>query len=402
MKLQHTSIDLADGRELIYFDETPRPHPERDKRPLDDRPSESEVRYDALAGEWVAIAAHRGNRTYLPPADQCPLCPTQPGHPSEIPGEYDVAVFENRFPSLGPELGELPEPPSRRDSPVSGPGGWGVRAPGYGRCEVVAFTSEHEGSFSSLSQGRAMTVLGALAQRTEQLGRLPGIRQVFPFENRGEQIGVTMQHPHGQIYAYPYVTPRAAAIAESAERHFSRTGRVLLADILNQERSSGERMLAEGRHFSAFVPFAARWPLEAHIVPHRQISDLSEVSTEELEELSGLVLALLRRLDALYDSPTPYIAAWHQVPLKASLRQSGRLHFQVTSPRRAADKLKFLAGSEAAMGAFIVDATPEQIAAQLRSVELGSVEPGSVEPVRPARNEDSAQLENLETKVAQS
>lgn len=372
MTVHITSITLADGRELIYFDEAPRAHPNLDERTLGPRASGSEIRYDALTGDWVVVAAHRGDRTYHPPADQCPLCPSRPGRSSEIPGDYDVAVFENRFPALGPTLGDAPDPLIHDNAA----GGWGTAAPGYGRCEVVAFSSRHQGSFASLSPQRARTVLEALAHRTARLNELPGIRQVFPFENRGEQIGVTMEHPHGQIYAYPYVPPRAAVIAEAAGRHFERTGRVLLQDVLHRERE-GDRMLAEGRHFSAFVPYAARWPLEAQIVPHRQVGDLSELHSEEFDELAQLLLDLLQRLDAVYASPTPYVAAWHQVPLNAAARQAGRLHFQLTSPRRAADKLKFLAGSEAAMGAFIVDATPERIAEQLRSAHPVPVRSGS-------------------------
>ena len=127
-------------------------------------------------------------------------------------------------------------------------------------------------------------------------------------------------------------------------------------------------MILEGEHFSAYVPFAARWPLEVHLVPHRQVPDLAALSGAERDELAGMYLDLLQRVDGLYDTPTPYIAAWHQTPVTAADREAGWLHLQLTSPRRAADKLKFLAGSEAAMGAFINDTTAEQTAAKLREV----------------------------------
>lgn len=362
MKPTMSSIQLADGRELIYFDESPCSHLETDHRPLPARSLEDtgEVRFDALSGDWVAIAAHRGSRTYLPPAEQCPLCPSKPGALSEIPAaDYDVVVFENRFPSLGPALGSLaehtPTPPT-----------WGTKSLGFGRCEVVAFTSDHQGSFGTLGPDRARTVLAALAQRTAWLSALPGVQQVFPFENRGKDIGVTLHHPHGQIYAYPYLTPRAAVMAKAARAHHERHDEVLLAHILRSEQESGARMVLQGEHFSAFVPFAAHWPLEVHLVPHRQVADLADLSDGELDELTVMYLDLLYRLDSVYDSPTPYIAAWHQAPIEPRLRAVSRLHLQITSPRRAADKLKFLAGSEAAMGAFINDSTPERIAEQLR------------------------------------
>ena len=359
-----TSTSLSDGRELIYFDDAAAPKPRAtelttDHRGLPPRGEPGEVRYDALADEWVAVAAHRQTRTHLPPADQCPICPTTAANPSEIPAsDYDVVVFENRFPSLGPALGPVPEATS-----------WGTKGPAYGRCEVVAFTPSHTGSFSELGETRARTVIEAWAHRTEALSALPGIKQVFPFENRGADIGVTLHHPHGQIYAYPYVTPRAGVLGAAARKfHDAHDGKdTLTGSLLRSEREDGSRMVLEGENFSAYVPFAARWPLEIHLVPHRQVPDLAALNGEERDELASVYLNLLQRVDALYPTPTPYISAWHQAPLDPVLRPAGYLHLQLTSPRRAADKLKYLAGSEAAMGAFINDTTPEQVAATLRA-----------------------------------
>ncbi len=362
-----TPTRLSDGRELIYFDADAAGaarHRDQsltqDTRGLPPRGPAGTARYDALSGEWIAVAAHRQSRTHLPPADQCPLCPTTPGNLSEVPAsDYEVVVFENRFSSFGPDLGELPVDAA-----------WGTTTTAYGRCEVVAFDSAHEGSFGSLGFRRARTVVDAWAQRTEALSALPGIKQVFCFENRGADIGVTLLHPHGQIYAYPFIPPRAATLADRALKFFEASGgqQTLMGSALAAERSSGERMIVEGEHFSAFVPFAARWPLEVHVVPHRQVADLAGLTGAERDELTDVYLDVLGRLDALYPTPTPYIAAWQQAPIDDVLRPAGYLHLQLTSPRRAADKLKFLAGSEAAMGAFINDTTPEKVADALRTV----------------------------------
>lgn len=363
-----TSTKLADGRELLYFDDAGSGTRSRtavdatDHRNLPPRSEPGEVRFDALTDEWVAVAAHRQGRTHLPPADQCPICPTTTGNASEIPApDYDVVVFENRFPSLGPALGTIPDHPA-----------WGSSGPAFGRCEVVSFTPDHTGSFSGLGEVRARTVVEAWAHRTAALNELPGIKQVFPFENRGADIGVTLHHPHGQIYAYPYVTPRAGVIGAAARRFYDDAGgrQTLTGSLLRAEREDGSRMVLEGENFSAYVPFAARWPLEIHLVPHRQVPDLAALSGEEKDELAHVYLDLLKRLDALYPTPTPYISAWHQAPLDALLRPAGYLHLQLTSPRRAADKLKYLAGSEAAMGAFINDTTPELVAERLRAVAV--------------------------------
>src|SRR6266581_9701850 len=241
------SARLADGREIVYYDESPGLGRAKapDRRPLgyrppgpgeadepDGDPSPSGLRWDALAGEWVIIAAQRQDRTFLPPPEECPLDPSREGRLTEIPADdYDVVVFENRFPSLrgaggAVAAGDAPSamplhtmPLPRGPLETAGlpamplPGGpletAGVPGrPATGRCEVVCFTSDHDASFASLSPRRARTVLEAWADRTEVLGDMPGIEQVYCFENRGEEIGVTLSHPHGQIYGYPFVTPR--------------------------------------------------------------------------------------------------------------------------------------------------------------------------------------------------
>ncbi|MDP5227406.1 MULTISPECIES: galactose-1-phosphate uridylyltransferase [Arthrobacter] len=367
-----TRSRLSDGREILYFDEAPGRVPATDLRGLTPRATgadgSGEVRFDALSGEWVAVAAHRQSRTHLPPADECPICPSTPGRSTEIPADdYQVVAFENRFPSLGPVLGEIPGNP-----------GWGTLAPASGRCEVVTFTPSHTGSFAELPWDRARTVVEAWSHRTAELSALPGIRQVFPFENRGADIGVTLHHPHGQIYAYPYVTPRAEAMARTAVAHWGETAHreSLLETVVRQERQDGSRMVLEGEHFSAYVPFAARWPLEVHLAPHRRVPDFAALTPEEKDELTGLYLDLLGRVDGVYGSPTPYIAAWHQAPLAPGYREAMGFHLQLTSPRRAADKLKYLAGSEAAMGAFINDVTPEAVAARLRAAVSPYPAPG--------------------------
>lgn len=367
------STRLADGRELIYVDDVDStlPAPEKrkaDARVLDPRPATATMRQDVLTGEWVSHAAARQNRVFLPPADQDPLAPQTDANPSEIPDIYDVAVFENRSPSFGPLLEDDNAPTGLDDTAAIG---LGRSRTSVGRCEVVCFAPDHEGSFGSQSVGRARTVIEAWAHRTEALSALPGIEQVFVFENRGEEIGVTLPHPHGQIYAYPFITPRTRGLLRSIES----VGDDLFARILDFERGigdaagqpgAGERVIASTEHFTAFVPFAARWPLEIHLLPHRHVPDLAGLTAVERDDLAPLYRRLVRALDALYDTPTPYIAAWHQAPVR-SHRDSVRLMLQITSPRRAADKLKYLAGSEAAMGAFIGDVTPEAQAAFIRS-----------------------------------
>ena len=364
---------LADGRELIYFDDpdtTLGPERSVDARILDPAPDTAPMRQDVLTGDWVSVAAARQNRAFLPPAELDPLAPQTPTNPSEIPSAYDVAVFENRSPSFGPGLAEATgDAPAAADPPRGLDDlahlGLGRTRSSVGRCEVVCFSPERTGSFGTQSVTRARTVIEAWADRTTALSELPGIQQVFPFENRGEAIGVTLHHPHGQIYAYPYVTPRTQRLLDSIDR----TAPDLFARVLAFEQE-GPRVVLRGEHFTAFVPFAARWPLELHVLPHRHVADFAGLTDAERDELAPFYLRLLRGVDALYDTPTPYIAAWHQAPVHLG-RHAVRLNLQITSPRRAADRLKYLAGSEAAMGAWIGDVPPEPAADRLREAVEG-------------------------------
>ena len=350
--MKRTVTHLADGRELIYFDE--RDDAVRDavdRRTLAPPPPASEMRFDPILDEWVAIAAHRQTRTHLPPSDECPLCPSTPERSTEIPAsEYDVVVFENRFPSL---------------------------VAGFGRCEVVCFTSDHDAFFADLTEEQAGLVLDAWSDRTAELSHLPGVEQVFCFENRGAEIGVTLGHPHGQIYAYPFITPRTALMLRSLAAHKEAGGGENLFDAVLERELAGERLVLEGDHWVAFVPYAAHWPYEVHLYPKRRVPDLLALDEEARTEFPKVYLELLRRFDRIFgegEPPTPYIAAWHQAPFGRLAESEGvsrddfALHLELFTIRRTSGKLKFLAGSESGMNVFINDVPPERAAERLREV----------------------------------
>ena len=360
--MRRTDTRLADGRQLIYFDEaataeTTDRRKSSDRRDLAPATTLSEIRYDVVLDEWVAVASHRQTRTHLPPPEMCPLCPSREGHLTEIPApDYDVVVFENRFPSFATPIGI-----EAGSEAVEA----GDRHSGVGRCEVVCFTSEHDRPMSQLPPERVRLVLDAWIDRTLELSGLPFVEQVFCFENRGEEIGVTLSHPHGQIYGYPFVTPRTRTMMRVVEEHRARTGGDLFADRVASELAAGTRIVTETEHWVAFVPFAARWPVEVHLYPRRGAVDLPALDTSARDDFPLIYLQLLGALDNLYDGPLPYISAWHQAPVRANRDLAG-LHLELFSIKRAADKLKYLAGSESAMGAFINDRAPEETAEMLR------------------------------------
>ena len=319
---------------------------------------QSQARWDRLLGEWVVIASHRQDRTFQPADDQCPLCPSSADSSTEIPApEYEVVVFENRFPTLK-AAGPAP--------PVSGSGLLTGR-PAAGRCEVVCFSPRHAASFADLSAAQAATVMEAWADRSAELAGQPGVEQVYCFENRGAEIGATLSHPHGQIYAYPYITPHTDRMLQSCAGYRRETGRNLFDDLLAAEQADSARMVLQGRHWAAFVPYAAHWPYEVHLYPRHRVLDLSALTDAARAEFCELYLDLLRRFDHLFDGPAPYISGWHQAPVRRG-RDDFALHLELFTIRRAPGKLKYLAGSESGMGAFANDITPETAASRLRSI----------------------------------
>ena len=379
---------LADGREIIYFDESPglTRAVTADMRSLTSDPApsvaqgtglpapgwpESGLRWDALRGEWVVVAAQRQDRTFLPPTDECPLDPSRAGRLTEIPADtYDVVVFENRFPSLRGATAGLQGAGRPGTGPLdAGPpetGGVPGR-PAIGRCEVVCFTSDHEASFASLTPRRVRTVVEAWADRTIALGAMDGIEQVYCFENRGEEISVTLHHPHGQIYGFPFVTPTTSRMVSQARGYSAATGRNLFDDLVAGEIAAGIRLVARNEHWTAFVPAAARWPYEVLLFPAERVADIPALSDQARAAFCDLYLDVLHRLDALFGVPLPYIAAWHQAPGRDEFaRREFGLHLQVLSVRRAPGKLKYLAGTESGMGVWINDVLPEEAALRLR------------------------------------
>jgi UDPglucose--hexose-1-phosphate uridylyltransferase len=357
---------LADGREIIYYDREPghdRSAPDlRTDLPI--AHSTSQIRWNPLFRDYATIAGHRQQRTYKPPADLCPLCPSSGNKRTEVPApDYEVAVFENRFPSYSLNSAEtvplIDEPPFRS-------------GPGAGRAEVVSFTSDHDTPFSRLTPEHARTVVDAWADRTIALSAHPSIDYVFCFENRGEEIGVTLSHPHGQIYGYPFVPPRFFRSGEALEHHLQRRGSCLQCDLLAAECADGTRVVATSQHWVAYVPFAARWPYEIRLVPRRHVPDLAALDDAERDDLARTYLEVLAAFDRLFDTPTPYIAGWQQAPVRRN-REVWHLAAEIFTIRRAPGKLKYLAGSESGAAVWINDIAPEDAAEQLRAaMESGS------------------------------
>ncbi|MFC9288452.1 galactose-1-phosphate uridylyltransferase [Streptomyces sp. NPDC057052] len=351
-----THASLADGRSLYLFDDRPRRRaPAADPRPLPPLPAPGEARWDAVLGEWVVIAPHRTGRE-RPPEGGCALCPSSTRAPTEIPlPTYDVAVFENRYPALSGPGHPLPDRPN---------GPWATTT-AAGRCEVVSFSDRHATSLARLPLHRLRTVVEAWAHRTEALNTTPGIEQVVCFENRGAAIGATQTHPHGQIYAYPFAPPRFARMREQARRTRQHTGDCLHCTLLTAEERAGERVVLRTAHWTAFVPYAARWPYEVHLYARRHVPDLPALTPDERADLAGAYRTVLRCFEEVAEEPLPYMATWVQAPARRE-RHLSHLHAQIISDRFAPDRAKRLAAGELGAGVFVSEAIPEEAAARLR------------------------------------
>jgi UDPglucose--hexose-1-phosphate uridylyltransferase len=320
----------------------------------------NQLRWDPTLQEWVAYATHRQDRTFLPPAEYCPLCPTKPGgFPTEVPREsYDIAVFENKFPSYTPDAPE-PEVPGSSLTPT---------APGRGVAEVVLYSDDHDATLAGMSERRIRNLVEVWADRYEELGALDYVDYVFVFENKGEAIGVTLHHPHGQIYAYPFIPPRPKKELQAAREYRSgNAGRCLHCEILAQEHEDGRRVVAKGEHFTAFIPFYAHFPYEVHVYARRCTPSIADLEAEERWDLARVLKQLLVGYDALFGFSLPYMMVMHQAPTDGEDYEGiAHFHIEFYPPNRTADKLKYLAGSETGAGAYVMDALPERTAQTLK------------------------------------
>lgn len=363
-------LTKPDGRELILFARDTRgPIPEGLPAPTPHAASgsssregaaRSHLRWHPLRGEWVAYASHRQNRTFLPPKEYNPLLPSSSTTaPTELPeGPYDVAVFENLFPTLMRDPGPPPE-----DLEVP------VRA-GEGACEVVVFTQDPTASLGLLPLDHIELLFEVWAQRTAEIGARRGIEYVMPFENRGVEVGVTLHHPHGQIYAYPFVPPIPARELEEQRQYFATTGRSLLGSLLDAELSDGRRVLFDGPDVTAFVPAFARYSYEVWIAPRAPVARLDGLSRAQRRGFARALKTVLRKYDLLWNKPFPYLLVVHQGPSDGEEHPYAHLHLELSPPLRTRDRLKYLAGTELGAGMFASDSLPEDKAAELARVAV--------------------------------
>jgi UDPglucose--hexose-1-phosphate uridylyltransferase len=357
VRVRKTRHDRADGRYLLLYSfDAPPPELLEVETPPRGR-DQIELRRSALLGEQVIVSTGRQGRTFLPPEDHCPLCPTDPTKfATEIPArDFEIAVFENRFPSFRPDAPE-----------VSDESDLAKRTRAAGVCEVVVYSPDHEGSLADLGDAGVQRLVDVWADRYTELAARPDVDYVFIFENRGKEIGVTLTHPHGQIYAFPFVPPRVEQENRVAAEHHERTGRCLMCDITQAELANGSRIVAQDEGFIAYVPFAARMPYEVHVAPVMHRPSLVLLSGGQRQRFARLLRTVQQKYDNLWGFPMPYTMSMHQRAADGVARPGEHLHVEFMPPYRTKDKLKYLAGVETGAGTFINDTAPEEKARELR------------------------------------
>ena len=310
-----------------------------------------ELRWDPTLQEWVMVSNVRELRPWRP-SEGCPFCPGAP----ETGYGWKTVVLENRYPMLSEN------PPSPTKDPFF------RTAPAKGRCLVLVETPQHDlDDISDLSIDDIVVVLEEIKRLTEKFKRVPWAVYMLYFRNKGEEIGVSLTHPHSQIYVMPFVPTKVLREIESSRRYFRRRGECLFCRIINEELRDNRRVLVKSSSWISFVPFYAHWPFEIHIFPFRHLQTFDELEENELVELSHVLKKVLCSLKRLFARPMPYIMVLHQAPLKGSFPHY-HLHIEIYGVYRVSGRLKYAAGVETGGGNFTYDSTPELAASLLKRV----------------------------------
>lgn len=360
--------EKCDGRTLWLYSRAPRSYTfTEDLPPLP--PSTPSRRWHELRGEWVYYNAARNNRTFNPPAEYNPLAPVQPGaFPGEIPvTDFEVAVFDNRFPGLkldmldaGDGAGNAGDAGGTGNENAGGTGNkteGGGPLPATGHCEVVVYSTQDHGSLADFSDDHVALLLDAWGHRVDQLQARGAIAYVLPFENRGAEIGTTLPHPHGQIYAFGHIPP----IIERQARNQAET------QAIQRQLDQPKSHVAAHGHVRTLVPQFARYPFETWIISPELGPSPSAWQSTKLDMAKALKAAI-RRLDTLFDCPMPLVMWVATAP--RGFAETWPCHIQIYPFLRGPGRLKYLASVEQMTGLMLSDVLPETAVETLRNLDI--------------------------------
>ncbi len=316
----------------------------------------AELRWNPVLRDWTMVASNRQSRPQMP-KDWCPFCPGS----GKVPDTFDVYRYPNDFPAL------------RADPPVPDDvanGSLFRTAPSYGRCEVLLYSPDHHGTVAQLSDEHVHRLAGMWRSVFDDMQADPAIKYCYIFENRGAVVGVTMPHPHGQAYGYPFLPSRIAREIDAARDHFAEHHSCLFCDLLREERADGRRILFSNEHFTVYMPFYSPLTYGANIIANRHVPSIGAMTREELDALGETVRATVGMYDALFDQPFPYMMCMHNPPLHSGLSgidEACHFYIEFIPPMRGADRQQFFASSETGAGAWCNPNCPEEKALELKA-----------------------------------
>jgi len=333
-----------DGKELLLFSN--KYHDEKSTKELEISPDSSpHMRWNPSRQEWVTYSSERKNRTSFPSKEYCPLCPSgNLNFPTEIPfNNFEIAVFPNRWSSFNTHKDQI------NISAIN-------TKPSNGHCEVIVYSSNHHDTVAEMSDEQMILLTRTWIDRYKNLLPREDIAYVMPFENKGEECGVTLHHPHGQIYCYPFVPP----VIEKEIIAFKNEN-FILSMMANLEE---KYFVYQDEHIIAAVPPFARYAYEVWIMPKKRRAGPWEFNELEIKSFSKSIQKVVKGYDSFLQKKCPYIMGMHAAP---SLNdETFHFHVEFYPPLRSNDKPKILAGSESMAGVFIMDVLPEESAKILR------------------------------------
>ncbi len=357
------TLKKPDGRTLYIYSRRPIPQglkaPSPNTEPLNVNPH---LRWHPLLGQWVSYASHRQNRTFLPPPEYNPLAPMRSeDFPTELPsGDYDVAVFENLFPALYADA----------KTTDHSKGVYTEARPAQGSCEVVVFSQNSKTNLGELSLDHVDLLLQVWGDRYRVLSERDDIHYILPFENRGVEVGVTLHHPHGQIYSYPFIPPIQQQELSQQRKFFRETGHTLLSHMIAEEQKDGRRIIFESDHAIAFIPVCARYPYEVWVLPKHPVASVADLGPEPRRHFAKALKTIAMKYDTLWNRPFPYLMTLRQAPTDGVSYPEWHFHIQFYPALRSPGRLKYLAGTEIGAGMFANDSLPEEKAKELKEVVI--------------------------------
>lgn len=300
------------------------------------------------------VASHRQNRPQMP-KDWCPFCPGPDN--GKVPKSFDVLKYDNDFPALS----QKPPVPDDVATNIY------KTAPAYGKCEVILYSPEHTVTLPELPEEHVRKLVDLWTERFEDLRKDENIKYIFIFENRGDVVGVTMPHPHGQIYGYSFIPKKLELELASSKEHLEKEGRCLFCDMLEDEVKDGRRVIFENEDFICYLPFFSEYPYGVYIASKAHKQYLSEFNDREKDNLAKAVREAAGTLDNLFGYTFPYMMCMHQGPVNGEdTSEYYHFHIEFFPPMRSADKQKFNASSETGAWAHCNPTAPEETSKALR------------------------------------